>query len=217
MTASSRGRRATSNDDSCGRRRSAADPRAAAGSGAVRQCGAGNQRCAELPVAGDEAVARRGAGAARSRARANVVSVCRLPSRLPAGRSTFHGTLRTRCGTFPIAGTGAAPAASRPPLAAADPVQGRYTRSGAPRATGDATAAVKALLDRLLHRAHVFKCGPRSWRTKAQTLRALIFAIQRSLRIAAATAVSRRPASRSCFSWSPPCCSWCCSLGEREV
>ena len=34
--------------------------------------------------------------------------------------------------------------------------------------TGD-TAAVTALLDRLLHHAHVLKCGPRSWRTKVQT------------------------------------------------
>jgi DNA replication protein DnaC len=31
------------------------------------------------------------------------------------------------------------------------------------------TAAVTALLDRLLHHAHVLKCGPRSWRTKAQS------------------------------------------------
>jgi DNA replication protein DnaC len=31
------------------------------------------------------------------------------------------------------------------------------------------TAAVTALLDRLLHHAHVLKCGPRSWRTKTQT------------------------------------------------
>ena len=31
------------------------------------------------------------------------------------------------------------------------------------------TAAVTALLDRLLHYAHVLKCGPRSWRTKVQT------------------------------------------------
>jgi DNA replication protein DnaC len=30
------------------------------------------------------------------------------------------------------------------------------------------TAAVTALLDRLLHHAHVLKCGPRSWRTKSQ-------------------------------------------------
>ena len=28
------------------------------------------------------------------------------------------------------------------------------------------TAAVTALLDRLLHHAHVLKCGPRSWRPK---------------------------------------------------
>jgi IstB-like ATP binding protein len=28
------------------------------------------------------------------------------------------------------------------------------------------TATVTALLDRLLHHAHVLKCGPRSWRTK---------------------------------------------------
>ena len=31
------------------------------------------------------------------------------------------------------------------------------------------TAAETALLDRLLHHAHVLKCGPRSWRTKVQT------------------------------------------------
>jgi DNA replication protein DnaC len=28
------------------------------------------------------------------------------------------------------------------------------------------TPAVTALLDRLLHHAHLLKCGPRSWRTK---------------------------------------------------
>jgi IstB-like ATP binding protein len=33
--------------------------------------------------------------------------------------------------------------------------------------TGD-NAAVTAFLDRLLHHAHVLKCGPRSWRTKVQ-------------------------------------------------
>jgi DNA replication protein DnaC len=31
------------------------------------------------------------------------------------------------------------------------------------------TAAVTALLDRLLHHAHVLECGPRSLRTKVQT------------------------------------------------
>ena len=31
------------------------------------------------------------------------------------------------------------------------------------------TAAVTALLDRVLHHAHVLKCGPRSWRTKIHT------------------------------------------------
>jgi DNA replication protein DnaC len=31
------------------------------------------------------------------------------------------------------------------------------------------TAAVTALLDRLLHHAHVLKCGPRSWRTNVHT------------------------------------------------
>lgn len=31
------------------------------------------------------------------------------------------------------------------------------------------TAAVTAMLDRLLHHAHVLKCGPRSWRTKVKT------------------------------------------------
>jgi hypothetical protein len=44
-----------------------------------------------------------------------------------------------------------------------------YSRAGRaiPRGKllGD-TAAVTALLDRLLHHAHVLKCGPRSWRTK---------------------------------------------------
>jgi DNA replication protein DnaC len=32
---------------------------------------------------------------------------------------------------------------------------------------GDA-AAITAMLDRLLHHGHVFKCGPRSWRTKTE-------------------------------------------------
>jgi DNA replication protein DnaC len=31
------------------------------------------------------------------------------------------------------------------------------------------TAAVTAMLDRLLHHGHVLKCGPRSWRTKIQS------------------------------------------------
>ena len=31
------------------------------------------------------------------------------------------------------------------------------------------TTTVAAMLDRLLHHAHVLKCGPRSWRTKLQT------------------------------------------------
>ena len=29
------------------------------------------------------------------------------------------------------------------------------------------TAAVSAMLDRLLHHGHVLKCGPKSWRTKS--------------------------------------------------
>jgi DNA replication protein DnaC len=33
------------------------------------------------------------------------------------------------------------------------------------------TAAVTSLLDRLLHHAHVLKCGPRSWRTRTAELR----------------------------------------------
>jgi len=31
------------------------------------------------------------------------------------------------------------------------------------------TAAVTAMLDRLLHHAHILKCGPRSWRSKIKT------------------------------------------------
>ena len=31
------------------------------------------------------------------------------------------------------------------------------------------TAAVPAMLDRLLHHAHILKCGPRSWRSKEKT------------------------------------------------
>jgi len=31
------------------------------------------------------------------------------------------------------------------------------------------TAAITALVDRLLHHAHILKCGPRSWRTKVHT------------------------------------------------
>ena len=30
------------------------------------------------------------------------------------------------------------------------------------------SAAVTAMLDRLLHHGHILKCGPRSWRTKSQ-------------------------------------------------
>ena len=30
---------------------------------------------------------------------------------------------------------------------------------------------ITALLDRLLHHAHMLKCGPRSWRTKSTDLR----------------------------------------------
>jgi DNA replication protein DnaC len=36
------------------------------------------------------------------------------------------------------------------------------------RLLGD-TAAVTAMLDRLLHHGHVLKCGPRSWRTRRGT------------------------------------------------
>ncbi|PYX55096.1 MAG: hypothetical protein DMG76_19270 [Acidobacteria bacterium] len=32
------------------------------------------------------------------------------------------------------------------------------------------SAAVTAMLDRLLHHGHVLKCGPRSWRTKTEML-----------------------------------------------
>lgn len=35
------------------------------------------------------------------------------------------------------------------------------------------TAAVSAMLDRLLHHAHVLKCGPKSWRTKLSTTSSL--------------------------------------------
>ena len=37
------------------------------------------------------------------------------------------------------------------------------------RLLGD-TAAVTAMLDRLLHHAHILKCGPRSWRTRQSAL-----------------------------------------------
>ncbi len=37
------------------------------------------------------------------------------------------------------------------------------------RLLGD-TAAVIAMLDRLLHHAHLIKCGPRSWRTRESAL-----------------------------------------------
>ena len=30
------------------------------------------------------------------------------------------------------------------------------------------TAAITAMLDRLLHHAHLLKCGPRTWRTEVQ-------------------------------------------------
>ena len=37
------------------------------------------------------------------------------------------------------------------------------------RLLGD-TAAVTAMLDRLLHHAHLIKCGPKSWRTRESAL-----------------------------------------------
>jgi DNA replication protein DnaC len=37
------------------------------------------------------------------------------------------------------------------------------------RLLGD-TAAVTAMLDRLLHHAHLLKCGPRSWRTRQPSM-----------------------------------------------
>jgi hypothetical protein len=46
--------------------------------------------------------------------------------------------------------------------------QGAVDAFWAPKLLSD-TAAVTALLVRLLHHAHVLKCGPRSWRTKVQT------------------------------------------------
>jgi DNA replication protein DnaC len=58
-------------------------------------------------------------------------------------------------------------------------VMRRYERASTPltsnrpvddwgKLLGD-TAAVTAMLDRLLHHAHVLKCGPKSWRTKLST------------------------------------------------
>ena len=35
------------------------------------------------------------------------------------------------------------------------------------------TATVSAMLDRLLHHAHMLKCGPKSWRTKLSTTSSL--------------------------------------------
>ena len=37
------------------------------------------------------------------------------------------------------------------------------------RSDSGRTARITALLDRLLHHAHVLKCGPKSWRTKVHT------------------------------------------------
>ena len=45
-------------------------------------------------------------------------------------------------------------------------------RRGLGQLFGD-TAAVTALLDRLLHHAHVLTCGPRSWRTRLHGERAV--------------------------------------------
>ena len=47
---------------------------------------------------------------------------------------------------------------------------GRYRFEGDINVTGRVlvAAAVAALLDRLLHHAHVLTCGPRSWRTRLQ-------------------------------------------------
>ena len=43
-----------------------------------------------------------------------------------------------------------------------------YEKGSLPTFAQDATLTAP-LLDRLLHHAHILKCGPRSWRTKVQT------------------------------------------------
>jgi hypothetical protein len=50
-------------------------------------------------------------------------------------------------------------------------------------------AAVTALLDRLLHHAHIIKCGPLSWRTKVQTDLRTEAATKRTPLVSAATPV----------------------------
>ena len=55
-----------------------------------------------------------------------------------------------------------------PQLLNARSIGGIHVPSDWGKLLGD-TAAVTALLDRLLHHAHVLKCGPRSWRTKVHT------------------------------------------------
>ena len=51
------------------------------------------------------------------------------------------------------------------------------------------TAAVTALLERLLHHAHVLKCGPRSWRTKVHTDLRLEESVGRTQAVSATTPV----------------------------
>jgi hypothetical protein len=53
-----------------------------------------------------------------------------------------------------------------------EPARGRRTLLTSNRPVEDwgkllgDSAAVTAMLDRLLHHGHILKCGPRSWRTK---------------------------------------------------
>ena len=73
------------------------------------------------------------------------------------------------------------------------------------------TAAVTALLDRLLHHAHVLTCGPRSWRTRLHgeraapggVMRAMTRrALARSATISAGAAIAvppKTPLARSCM------------------
>ena len=133
-----------------------------------------------------EESSRAGASAARPSCRATACSIARRTCcwrTSPTPRSTARARISSPSSRpCPCSSSTTSACGSCPHTAAEDLLEiimRRYERastlltSNRPvddwgKLLGD-TAAVTALFDRLLHHAHVLKCGPRSWRTKVHT------------------------------------------------